>query len=57
VTAEWLQTALENNLGLVWISEFPEQALRSSLMQTAERDFPDGPARAPAWCISRSWST
>jgi hypothetical protein len=54
-TADWLQEVVDNNLGSLWIPDLPEQTqreifelLRSGLIDAAERELPDGPAKAPA---------
>jgi hypothetical protein len=54
-TADWLQTVVDNNLGSIWITQFPEETqkqifelLRTGLVPAAQRELPDGPAKAPA---------
>ena len=53
--AAWLQTVVDNNLGSIWISRFPEATqkeiynhLRGGLIPAAERELPDGSAKAAA---------
>ena len=53
--AEWLQTAVDNNLGSIWIPDFPKETqkeiftiLRDGLISAAEQELPEGPAKAPA---------
>jgi hypothetical protein len=54
-TAEWLQTVVDNNLGSIWIPDFPNETqeeiftiLRDGLISAAEQELPEGPAKAPA---------
>jgi hypothetical protein len=54
-TADWLQTVVDNNLGSVWLTDFPADTqqqifdlLRSGLVPAAERELPDTPAKATA---------
>ena len=54
-TAASLQSVVDNNLGSIWISDFPKDTqdeifhlLRDGLVSTAQNDLPDGPAKAPA---------
>ena len=53
--AAWLREVVDNNLGSVWITEFPGRtqreiidALRSGLVNTAERDLPETDRKAAA---------
>jgi hypothetical protein len=54
-TAESLRTVVDNNLGSIWISDFPPATqdeifhlFRSGLVAAAEQDLPDGPAKGAA---------
>ncbi|HEX8343351.1 MAG TPA: hypothetical protein VF657_01225 [Actinoplanes sp.] len=54
-TAEWMQTVVDNNLGSIWITEFPAatqdeifELLRNELIPAAQRELPEGPAKADA---------
>lgn len=54
-TAGSLQTVVDNNLGSIWLSDFPKETqeeifnlLRNGLVPAAEQDLPDGPAKGPA---------
>lgn len=53
--AESLRTVVDNNLGSVWLTEFPEATqqeiftlLRTGLIAEAERALPPSPAKAAA---------
>lgn len=54
-TADELQTIVDNNLGSLWIPDLPATAqhqiyglLQHGLVEAAERELPDGPAKASA---------
>jgi hypothetical protein len=54
-TAEWLRTVVDDNLGSIWVPEFPEATqtevfdlLRSGLIFAAEQELPAGPSKEPA---------
>jgi hypothetical protein len=54
-TAATLQTVVDNNLGPIWISNFPKgtqeeifNLLRDGLVPAAELNLPDGQAKRPA---------
>jgi hypothetical protein len=54
-TADWLQTVVDNNLGSVWLPDLPEKTqqeifglLQGGLVAAAERELPEGPAKASA---------
>ena len=53
--AESLRTVVENNLGSIWLTEFPPatqreifELLRTELIPEAMRELPDSPAKAAA---------
>lgn len=53
--AESLRTVVDNNLGSVWLTEFPAATqseifalLQTGLIAEAQRALPDGPAKAAA---------
>jgi hypothetical protein len=53
--AESLQTVVDNNLGSVWLTDFPAATqdeifglLRTGLIAEAQRDLPESPAKAEA---------
>ncbi len=53
--AEWMRTVVDNNLGSLWFTQFPEETqeeifrlLRSNIVDAAERELPDGPAKPAA---------
>jgi hypothetical protein len=53
--AGWMQTVVDNNLGSIWVTEFPAatrdeifRLLRTELIQTAQRELPDSSAKADA---------
>ncbi len=53
--AAWMQTVVDNNLGSLWLTRFPGETqdeivrlLRSDMVEAAERELPDGPAKAAA---------
>jgi hypothetical protein len=53
--AESLRTVVDNNLGSVWLIDFPETTqaeifalLRTGLLAEAQRALPDGPAKTAA---------
>ena len=54
-TASWLQEVVDNNLGSMWITEFPAETqeeifrlLRTELIVAAEQELPEGPAKVQA---------
>ena len=54
-TAEWLRSVVDNNVGSIGIHEFPRETqeeivtlLRTALVPAAERELPEGPAKAAA---------
>ncbi|MFI7541629.1 hypothetical protein [Actinoplanes sp. NPDC049599] len=53
--AESLRTVVDNNLGSVWLTEFPPatqqeifELLRTGLIPEAQRALPESPAKKPA---------
>jgi hypothetical protein len=53
--AAWMREVVDNNLGSLWITEFPQttqrqilDALRSGLVSAAERDLPESDRKAEA---------
>ncbi len=53
--ADWLQQVVDNNLGSVWLSQFPPRTrseimshLRSGIVAAAKRDLPDSEYKAGA---------
>jgi hypothetical protein len=53
--ADWLQTVVDNNLGSVWITQFPPatqheifKLLQDGLVAAADRELPDTPAKPGA---------
>lgn len=53
--AEWMRTVVDNNLGSLWLTEFPSatqhevfELWREGLLEAAENGIPESPARDAA---------